>query len=295
MRLSSFFTVTGILLLSGCIPLQQTTSNQSTEINTLKQRMIALEQRSQNPASTADSVQLRNIARQQANLKAELDTLRVDLQSLTGRLEDQQHGIMQLREELTLAQNDLSLRVAALEEAPKQPQTAPVSAPPATTAQPQQPISQPAVTPPPVETPVVEEQPDATTPAATQTADEPEALYHQALQLVQQGTEFSRSRELFRQFIRSYPQHELAVNAMYWIGETLYGDKQYESAILQFQDVIQKYPNHPKMPAALMKQGLAFYALGDVRNAKIILQKVVDNYPQTPEADKAKERLASWQ
>ncbi|WP_321529966.1 tol-pal system protein YbgF [uncultured Desulfuromonas sp.] len=291
MRPCSYITVIGLLLLSSCVPLQQTTSSQDAQINALKQRLTALEQRSTSQPPSTDAAQLRNIARQQANLKAEIDTLRVDLQSLNGRLEDQQHGIMQLRDELTLSQNDLSLRVAALEEAKIQTPAEIV----------QQPVT--PVQPPVVETPTA--QPTAPTVAPSQNAqaapaepapqDKPEELYHQALQLVQQGSDFTKSRDLFRQFIQSYPQHDLAVNAMYWIGETLYGDKQYESAILQFQDVIQKYPNHPKMPAALMKQGLAFYALGDVRNAKIILQKVVDNYPQTPEADKAQERLKSWQ
>jgi len=292
MRPCSYLTVIGLVLLSGCVPLQQTTSNQGAQINTLKQRLTALEQRSISQPPSTDAAQLRNIARQQANLKAELDTLRVDLQSLTGRLEDQQHSIMQLREELTLSQNDLSLRVAALEEAKSQTPA---------TATPRQPVTgeQPGVIEQPAAQPVAPavqlNQRDEKPTAASATQDQPGALYHQALQLVQQGSDFTKSRDLFRQFIQSYPQHDLAVNAMYWIGETLYGDKQYESAILQFQDVIQKYPNHPKMPAALMKQGLAFYALGDVRNAKIILQKVVDNYPQTPEADKAQERLKSWQ
>ncbi|MEA3464421.1 MAG: tetratricopeptide repeat protein, partial [Thermodesulfobacteriota bacterium] len=83
-------------------------------------------------------------------------------------------------------------------------------------------------------------------------------------------------------------------NAMYWIGETYYGDKKYENAILQFQDVIQQHADHPKVPAALTKQGLAFYALGDVNNAQVILQKVITNYPETPEADKAQQRLNSW-
>lgn len=268
-------------LLCSCVPLQQTTT-QNTEINTLKQRIAALEQ--QRKSSTTDSetlTQLRNIGRQQANLKAELDTLRVDLQSLSGRLEDHQHSVLQLREELTLAQNDLSLRVAALEQTPE-----PVAPP--------QPQPETPAVEPPTSQPVVSPQPPEPQ-QETAAPDQAEALYHQALQLVQQGNDFTRSRELFRQFVQTYPQHDLAVNAMYWIGETLYGDKQYESAILQFQDVIQKYPNHAKVPAALMKQGLAFHALGDVRNAKIILQKVVDSYPQTPEADKAKERLASWQ
>ena len=291
MSLCAVFCATALFV--GCVPLQQPVG-QSTELNALKQRIVTLEQQQRSQASANDSTaQLRNIARQQANLKAELDTLRVDLQSLSGRLEDQQYAALQLREELTVTQNDLSLRVAALEQkTDSAPSPIPVVAPPQTPAVPEQ-IPAAAVTPP--AEPVVTPAAPIAAPEEPASADQAENLYHDALKLVQQGTDFTRSRELFKQFLQQYPQHDLAINAMYWIGETLYGDKQYESAILQFQDVIQNYPNHPKMPAALMKQGLAFHALGDVRNAKIILQKVVDSYPQTPEADKAQERLASWQ
>jgi tol-pal system protein YbgF len=121
-----------------------------------------------------------------------------------------------------------------------------------------------------------------------------EALYREALQLVQDEMNFSTAREKFITFVEKYPEHELAVNAMYWIGETLYGNKKYENAILQFQDVIQMFPQHSKIPAALLKQGLAFYELGDTRNAKIILQKVQDKYPTSPEAQKAQQRIEQW-
>lgn len=129
------------------------------------------------------------------------------------------------------------------------------------------------------------------------TTDSAEQLYKQALQalqLIADGTDFSHARQLFREFIHTYPQHPLSIDSMYWIGQTYYGDKQYENAILQFQDVIQKYANHPKMPAALTQQGMAFYALGDSLNAKVILERVVYWYPQTSEADKARELLVSW-
>jgi tol-pal system protein YbgF len=129
----------------------------------------------------------------------------------------------------------------------------------------------------------------------TSSNDAAERLYRDALELVQKDKEFGKAREKFTAFVDQYPQHALAVNAMYWIGETLYGDKKYENAILQFQDVIQMYPQHPKLPAALLKQGLAFYALGDNRNARIILEKVVDKYPESDEAQKAKERLKQWE
>lgn len=266
-----------VTLLTGCLLPQQQVQFQS-DIQSLDQRLRSIEQRPiQQTTQSIDNNQLTTIRHQQANLNAEMDSLRVDVQTLAGRFEDQQHSIQQLRDELTLAQNDLSLQVSTLENRTTTPST---------------PVPAARLTPPAVvQPPVAAKQPIVAAQKTPASADE---LYQQALQLVQQSGDFGQSRNLFKQFIQQYPTHKLTVNAMYWIGETYYGDQQYESAILQFQDVIQNHPEHQKIPAALMKQGLAFYALGDTNNAEVILQKVISSYPDSAEAQKAQTRLSTW-
>ena len=235
---------------------------------------------------------LRQINRQQADFRAELDSLRVDLQSLTGQLADQQQQQQRLFDQLNLRLNDLELRTTS----PEQP---PVTAtPPVATAG-------VAALPQSASLPLAaaSEATVSTTPASAPSSEtalpgephEAQQLYDQALQQVQQQQDFTAARQLFETFVSRFPNHSLVVNAQYWIGETYYGDKKYENAILQFQDVISLFPQHPKVPAALLKQGLAFHALGDVRNARIILEKVVASYPDSGEADKARQRLANWQ
>jgi len=49
-------------------------------------------------------------------------------------------------------------------------------------------------------------------------------------------------------------------------GEAFYAEKDYENAILTFQDVVDKYPGE-KAPDAMYKQGLSFLALNDKKNA----------------------------
>ena len=249
-----------ILLLGGCVatPQQQRAER---DLEEMKRRLADLERavaaRQQDPGLEG---RLGSIARQQADLQAGLDALRVEFQGANGRLEELSHQDRALREDMTLLRDDLGLKVAALEGRIDKLASAP---------------------PPPVAAP----------PAA---APSPEALYEEGLQLIQKRGEFARGMEVLRTFLQRYPQHDLVVNAQYWIGEGFYGEKKYENAILQFQEVIQKYPGHAKAPAALLKQGLAFQALGDLKNARVILQKVVDSYPKSEEAGKAKERLAQW-
>ena len=276
--------------LSACLPLQ---GNQTlkTDLTRVQNQLAALEQRT---AGLDNDTEIKEILRRQAEQSAELDSTRIDLQSINGRIADQEDALKQLREEIKLRQSDLELRLAELEDKLKrlsegktttQTQLDQIPGPLPSTAGEH-------------ESGTTDTEAAATTPLQVENKDSSsssaEELYREALNLVQQDMQFREAREKFTTFVEKYPQHKLAVNAMYWIGETLYGNKKYENAILQFQDVIQMYPEHSKVPAALLKQGLAFYGLGDPRNAKIILQKVVDKYPDSPEAKKAQERLEQW-
>ncbi|RME41643.1 MAG: tol-pal system protein YbgF, partial [Deltaproteobacteria bacterium] len=122
-------------------------------------------------------------------------------------------------------------------------------------------------------------------------AQTPESVYQKGLDLIRAGTDFAGGRAVMTDFLKRWPDHALAVNATYWIGEAWYGEKKYENAILQFQDVIEKFGDHPKVASALLKQGLAFRALGDAGNAKAIWGKLIERFPKSPEAAKAKELM----
>ncbi|MDY0211893.1 MAG: tol-pal system protein YbgF [Desulfuromonadaceae bacterium] len=279
--------------LSACVPIQNN-ENLKTDLTKVQNRMTTLEQRTAGLAQKSPS---KEMLHRQAEQRAELDSLRIDMQSINGRLTDQEKAQQQLRQEHILRQNELEARLAELENrlgqlgkelSNKEYSSASVAVPVST------PFASNKITlDTKVSTAETRIQPQSTVHGVSGSGD-PEALYREALQLVQQEMNFSAAREKFISFVEKYPEHELAVNAMYWIGETLYGNKKYENAILQFQDVIQMYPQHSKIPAALLKQGLSFYELGDTRNAKIILQKVQDKYPTSPEAQIAQQRLGQW-
>lgn len=283
-------TILTLGCLSACAPLQ---GNQplKTDLTRIQNKVASLEQRT---TGLEKDTGVKEILRRQAEQRAELDSTRIDLQSINGRIADQEETLEQLREQISLRQSDLELRVAELEDQLQRLAGSKKSTP---TMSDQIPAPLPSATEAP-ESAFTSAERAATAPLLTKSQDSSstsaEELYREALKLVQHDMQFRAAREKFTTFVEKYPQHELAVNAMYWIGETLYGNKKYENAILQFQDVIQMHPQHSKVPAALLKQGLAFYGLGDPRNAKIILQKVVDKYPDSPEAKKAQERLEEW-
>ena len=247
-------------MLFGCVPPQQ---QQRVELDLaeMKRRLAQNEQALvglRKELSGGGGNQVTSLARGQADLKADFDSLRADLMSLQGRLDelgasrnDQSGQLTQLRDELAFKVKALEERLAKLEAEPRTSLAVPV-----------------------------------TPPAAA-----PETLYQKGLDAIRNDENFSEGRKLLGEFLDKNPQHPLAVNAKYWIGEAWYGEKKYENAILQFQDVIQEFGDHPKVAAALLKQGLAFQALGDKSNARVILQKVVERFPLSSEASRAKDLL----
>ncbi|MDR2892285.1 MAG: tol-pal system protein YbgF [Deltaproteobacteria bacterium] len=99
---------------------------------------------------------------------------------------------------------------------------------------------------------------------------------------------------LFTDFMRLYPQSDLAPNAEYWLGECFYTQKRYGEAILAFQNVAAQYPEHNKAAAALLKTGYSYEHLSDPQNARFYLQQLLEYYPKSepaPLARKALERL----
>jgi tol-pal system protein YbgF len=118
----------------------------------------------------------------------------------------------------------------------------------------------------------------------------PEFIYQQAYEAMK-GGDVVHARELFTKFLELDPQHKLAANAHYWLGETYYTEKNFEQAVLEFQEVIKNFPDKEKVPAAMLKQGMAFKEMGDTKSATYIYKKLVDEFPKSEEAKVAKEKL----
>ena len=111
----------------------------------------------------------------------------------------------------------------------------------------------------------------------------------------------------FREFLRRFPDSELANNAQYWIGEAYFSlargyanqghaDKvggALEQAVQEFRKVIVNYPRGEKVPTALYKEALALVELRQPSLAEARLKYLLEHFPQSEEAPLARERLAS--
>ncbi len=124
-------------------------------------------------------------------------------------------------------------------------------------------------------------------------APTPESLYLKGLDTFKTG-DTAAARNLFQNFLELYPHHDLAAKADFWIGESYYKEKNYDQAILKYQDLIKKYPLNEKVPAAMLKQGMSFKAINDPGSSKYVLRKLVKSFPKSAEAKNAKELLKAY-
>lgn len=194
-----------------------------------------------------------------------MDEARIEMQRIVSRQNDLERAQQEMRGNADRVK-EIEKRLAAVEE-----RIAKLSAPP-----PVAPVPAPVPAPAP--------------PESVRKWKSPEEMYESAVGQVK-GGDPRKGRDILSAFVAKHPDHKLVPNALYWKGEAFYAEKDYENAILAFQDVVDKYPGNDKAPDAMFKQGLSFLALNDRKNARILFELVPSKYPKSKAAELAKKKL----
>ncbi len=116
-------------------------------------------------------------------------------------------------------------------------------------------------------------------------------LYRRSIEALRAGRHEEAERG-FREFVRTHPNHDLADNSQYWLGECFYDRKDYASAVREFRRVIERYPSGNKVPDALLKVGFSYLSLGSIEAGRQTLVQLVRSYPRHEAATLASARLA---
>lgn len=125
---------------------------------------------------------------------------------------------------------------------------------------------------------------------ATVTPGSPEAQYQAAFNYLKEG-KYDQAAAALRDFLAQHPQHELASNAMYWLGEAHYVRRDYPAALAAFEGMLRDYPGARKSPDALLKIGYCQYELKRFGPARETLTRLTQEFPDTPAAAEGKARL----
>lgn len=123
-------------------------------------------------------------------------------------------------------------------------------------------------------------------------AGAPEDQYKYAFGLLRKN-DYGAAARAFEAFLQQHPQHELAGNAQYWLGETYYVQGAYDKAAVAFLEGYRTYPKNAKAPDNLLKLGLTMANLEKTREACAAFGRIGSEYPQAPDAIKRRAQSES--
>ncbi|MGA3210900.1 MAG: tetratricopeptide repeat protein [Terriglobales bacterium] len=95
----------------------------------------------------------------------------------------------------------------------------------------------------------------------------------------------------FGDYLKYYPNTELAGNAQFYMADVEYRQANYEAAIKDYDKVLEQYPSGNKTPAAQLKKGMALIMLGNDEAGEKELKSLIQRYPRSIEATSARDQL----
>jgi tol-pal system protein YbgF len=195
-----------------------------------------------------------------------LNQLQQSIILLTGQIEQLQYKNQQLQQQMEKMQADYEYRLEQLEKGRggggPRPSAPPAAGPPPPASPPQ------AAAPPPA--------------AGGATGDQ---LYHDAFKMLQDG-DYAGAEKAFRTFVQRNPQHVLAGNAQYWLGETYYARRDYQNAMTAFAEGFKVYKTSPKGPDNLLKLGITLAVLNRKSDACAVFARFNQDYPRATDLQK---------
>jgi len=95
----------------------------------------------------------------------------------------------------------------------------------------------------------------------------------------------------FNDYVKYYPDTDLAGNAYFYLAEIAYKAGDYKTAIADYDLVLKNFPSGNKAATAQLKKGFALIELGQKDEGAQELKHVIQRYPRTNEAVQARDRL----
>ncbi len=249
------------------------------------------------------------------NVELRMTQIEDQMRAITGQIEEVGNNLEQVKRRLDKLATDVDQRLSQLEHAPPAPAAAPVAGggqagdtaaaagraesqtaarPPGAGADPGAPASRsgvlgtlPAASPP---------EQTAAAPAAAASGSlpngTPQEQYNYAFGLLRQANttnNYAPAEQALRAFVERNPNDQLAGNAQYWLGETYYVRKDYNSAAIAFAEGYQKYPKSTKAADDLLKLAMSLGNLGQKADACRAFARLDRDFPSPGSAIKERE------
>ena len=130
---------------------------------------------------------------------------------------------------------------------------------------------------------------------ANQSAVSPTQAYNAAYAFIEVN-DLAAAEVAFQNFLDQYPDHDLASNAGYWLGESFYARDMYGAAVRAFAGSVRDNRDGRKAPDALLKLSMTLAVLGQKSEACRLLEFLPQEYPDASDdvlsrADAERRRL----
>jgi tol-pal system protein YbgF len=123
------------------------------------------------------------------------------------------------------------------------------------------------------------------------TAEERQA-YDAAIAAIRNG-DFDVAAGGLTDMLARWPTTGYGASATFWLGNALYGKRDYKGAVTAFRALVKASPDHPKAPEALLALANSQAEMKDPRSARRTIDELLKAYPDSEAATAGKERLAS--
>ena len=241
-----------------------------------------------------------------------LEQLQVEVQQLTGKVEEQGFHIEELKKQQKTMYTDFDDRLQAIENKPDPSQVTPsassdtanLASPDASIAEPPVPNIGDQVTPEskpeaPISATPEASVPDPAAPAAassvpsdtgTQISDVEKQEYQQAYDDLRSGKTAQAISE-FNAYLSSHPTSGYASNAQYWLGEAHRVNLDNTAARQAFNAVVDNHPGSAKVPDALYKLGIIEMEEKNTAKAREIFTRITSEFANSKAAALAQKKL----
>ena len=125
---------------------------------------------------------------------------------------------------------------------------------------------------------------------AVAAAPPPDVLYNNALRDYN-GAKNDLAIQEFSDYIKFYPNTDLAGNCYFYLGEIQFRQGNYQQAAQSYDQVLQNFPTGNKIASAQLKKGFSLIELGKQDDGVLELRHLIQRYPHSPEALQARDRL----
>jgi tol-pal system protein YbgF len=125
---------------------------------------------------------------------------------------------------------------------------------------------------------------------AAASAPPPDVLYNNGLRDYN-GDKNDLAIQEFSDYIKFYPNTDLAGNCYFYLGEIQFRQGNYQQAAQSYDQVMQNFPSGNKTASAQLKKGFSLIELGKQDDGVTELRHVIQRYPKSNEALQARERL----